>query len=72
MTQDNLENRIKSFRTFSVASFAGVGINVVVPVVCALAIQKFCYVGWLRSIIATVLYMAWMIVWPILFDKVTH
>ena len=45
---------------------------IVVPIVCVLVIQKFCYIGWLRSIIATVLYMAWMIAWPILFDKVTH
>jgi hypothetical protein len=41
---------------------------IITPIVCVLAIQKFCYVGWLRSIIATVLYMIWMIVWPILFQ----
>ena len=44
----------------------------VIPIVCVLAIQKFCYIGWLRSIVATVLYMVWLIVWPMLFDKVTH
>ncbi len=45
---------------------------IITPVVCIFAIKKFCYIGWLRSIIATVLYMAWMVAWPILFDKVTH
>jgi hypothetical protein len=45
---------------------------VITPVVCVLVIQKFCYIGWLRSIVATVLYMAWMIAWPILFGKVSH
>ena len=30
----------------------------VTPVICVLAIQKFCYIGWTRSIVATVLYMA--------------
>jgi hypothetical protein len=45
---------------------------IITPIVCVLAIQKFCYVGWVRSIIATVLYMGWMIAWPILFSLVTH
>lgn len=30
----------------------------VTPVICVLAIQKFCYLGRARSIVATVLYMA--------------
>jgi hypothetical protein len=29
----------------------------VTPVICVLAVQKFCYIGWPRSIVATVLYM---------------
>ena len=45
---------------------------IVIPIVCVFAIQKFCYIGWLRSIIATVLYMVFLAVWSILFDKVTH
>jgi hypothetical protein len=45
---------------------------IIAAVVSVLAIQKFCYVGWLRSFIATALYMAWMVVWPILFAKVTR
>ena len=39
----------------------------ILPVVCVLAIQKFCYVGWLRSIVASVLFMAWVILWPVIF-----
>jgi hypothetical protein len=45
---------------------------IIVPIVSILAIQKFCYIGWLRSIIATVLFTAWLIVWPILFAKIVH
>ncbi len=45
---------------------------IITPVVCVFAIQKFCYIGWFRSIIATVLYMAWMIIWPFLFHSATH
>jgi hypothetical protein len=45
---------------------------IVTPIVCFLAIQKFCYIGWLRSIVATILYMAWMIAGPVLFEKATH
>lgn len=45
---------------------------IIVPIVCVLAIQKFCYIGWIRSIIATILYVGWMIVWPILFDQATR
>lgn len=42
---------------------------IVTPVVCVLAIRRFCYIGWVRSIIVTVLYLAWMMAVPILFDK---
>ena len=45
---------------------------IVVPIVCVLAIHKFCYIGWLRSIIATVLYMVFLTAWSVLFDKVIH
>jgi hypothetical protein len=45
---------------------------IVVPIVCVLAIQKFCNIGWLRSIIATVLYMVFLTAWSVLFDKVIH
>jgi uncharacterized membrane protein len=45
---------------------------IVVPIVCVLAIQKFCYIGWFRSIIATILYTVWLIVWPILFNRAMH
>jgi len=45
---------------------------VVTSLVCILAIQKFCYIGWIRSIVATILYVAWMIVWPILFLHATR
>jgi hypothetical protein len=45
---------------------------VITAVVCVLTIQKFCYIGWLRSIIATVLYLGWMIIWPVLLVKTTH
>ncbi len=45
---------------------------IVIPIVCVLAIQKFCYVGWIRSIVAAILYTAWMVLWPILFSHLTH
>jgi uncharacterized membrane protein YczE len=45
---------------------------IVIPVACVLLIQKFCYIGWIRSIIATILYMAAMLFCSILFDKATH
>jgi len=45
---------------------------IVVPIVCVLVIQKFCYIGWLRSIIATVLYMVFLTACSVLFDKVMH
>lgn len=45
---------------------------ILTPVVCVLAIKRFCCIGWLRSIIATVFYMVWMIVWPLIFDLATH
>src|SRR5436190_23803079 len=38
----------------------------VTSVICALAIQKFCYIGWTRSIVATVLYMAAITGWGLL------
>ena len=44
----------------------------IIPVTGVLLIQKFCYIGWIRSIIATVLYMAAMLVCSMLFDKATH
>ena len=74
-------------RSYSTLFFVSLGITIVAfvstiyvpqlaiiitPIVCVLAIQKFCYPGWLRSIIATVLFMVWMITWPVLFSKVTH
>ena len=45
---------------------------IVTPIVCVLAIHRFCCIGWPRSIIATVLYMVWMIVWPFIFHAATH
>jgi hypothetical protein len=45
---------------------------IVIPVACVLLIQKFCYIGWIRSIIATLLYVAALLGCSILFDKVTH
>jgi hypothetical protein len=45
---------------------------VITPLVCVLALRQFCYMGWLRAIIATILFVAWMIVWPILFYHLTH
>lgn len=74
-------------RSFSTRFFVSLGVTVaawisavfiqqfavvIVPVVCVLAIQKFCYIGWLRSILATVLYMAWMVGWPTLIHKLSH
>ena len=44
----------------------------ILPVACVLAIQKFCYIGWLRSIVATILFMVWVILWPVIFHSATH
>ena len=45
---------------------------IITPVVCVLAIQKFCYIGWLRSIIATILYIVGCMAWNFFFDKLIH
>jgi hypothetical protein len=45
---------------------------IVTPIICVLALKQFCYMGWLRAIIATILFLGWMIIWPILFQKFTH
>ena len=45
---------------------------IITPLVCVLAVQKFCYIGWLRSIIATILYTAWCMVWPFIFHSTAH
>ena len=44
----------------------------ITAVVCVLAIQKFCYVGWLRAVLATILYLGGSIAWSLLFNHVTH
>lgn len=44
----------------------------VTPVICVLAIQKFCYIGWTRSIVATVLYMAAITGWGFLLHSLMH
>ena len=74
-------------RAFSTLFYVCVGITIVsllasiylpqfaifiIPVVCVLLIQKFCYIGWIRSIIATILYMTAMLGCAVLFDKVIH
>jgi len=41
----------------------------VTPVICVFAVQKFCYIGWTRSIVATVLYMGAMIAWGLLLQS---
>ena|SRR5580658_6526563 len=46
--------------------------TIITAVVCVLAIQKLCYVGWLRSIVATVLYIGFLTVWSIYSYKATH
>jgi len=74
-------------RSYSTLFFICLGISVVallsaiyipefaviaVSVVCVLALRRFCYMGWLRAVVATVLFVAWMIVWPILFSSLTR
>jgi hypothetical protein len=74
-------------RSFSTLFYVCIGITIVsivapiyrpqfaifiIPVACVLLIQKFCYIGWIRSIIATILFMAAMQAYSILFDKATH
>jgi len=44
----------------------------VTPVICVLAIQKFCYIGWTRSIVATVLYMAAITGWGLLLHSLMN
>jgi hypothetical protein len=44
----------------------------ILPVVCVLAVKRFCYIGWLRAIIATILFMVWVMLWPVLFHQVIH
>ena len=41
----------------------------ILPLSSALAIKKFCYIGWLRAIIATVLFMTWVVFWPVIFRQ---
>ena len=45
---------------------------IVTPIVCVLVLRRFCYMGWLRAIIATILFVAWMCIWPTIFQKITH
>jgi hypothetical protein len=74
-------------RSYSTLFFVSLGISVValvssiyIPqftiivtsIVCILALKRFCYMGWLRAIIATILFIVWLCVWPILFGKFTH
>jgi len=54
---------------FALALFVPTYAIFILPVVCAWAIQKFCSIGWLRSIVATILFMAWVVSWPVIFDK---
>ena len=42
------------------------------PIVSALVIHKFCYIGWSRTILATILFMGWIIGWPILLNQMGH
>src|SRR5437016_4883557 len=34
------------------------------PIVCVLAMQRFCYIGWLRAVLSTLLFMGWWAVSP--------
>ncbi len=45
---------------------------VITLIVCVLALRRFCYIGWTRAIIATVLYIGWLVAWPILFDRLAR
>ena len=71
-------------RAFSTLFFVCIGITVIslvasiyvpqfdiliIPIACVLLIQKFCYIGWLRSIAAAILYMVIMFVGSVLFEK---
>ena len=58
-----------TFTSF-VVSFCQPGLVIfVMPVICAFAVWKFCYVGWTRSIIASVLYTGAMIGWGFLLQS---
>jgi hypothetical protein len=74
-------------RSYSTLFFISLGISVVafvssiyIPqftlivtaIVCVLALRRFCKMEWLRAVIATVIFVAWMIVWPILFIHLIH
>jgi len=74
-------------RSYSTLFFVSLGISVVAlittiyvgqfaiiisPIVCVLALKQFCNLGWLRAMLATILFVGWMITWPILFQKLTH
>jgi hypothetical protein len=37
------------------------------PAACLFALHQFCNLNWLRSMIAAILFTAWLFVWPILF-----
>jgi|SRR4051812_46386125 hypothetical protein len=44
----------------------------VTPVICVLALQKFCDIGWPRAIVATVLYMGATIAWGLLLHSLAN
>ena len=57
---------------FGLALFLAPFAVYILPIVCVLAIKRFCYIDWFRAILATVLYMAWKIFSPILFYHLFH
>src|SRR5581483_3861084 len=38
-------------------------------VVCVLLLRRFCYMGWFRAIIATVLFSLWLAFYPYLWER---
>jgi hypothetical protein len=51
---------------FGLALFLSPFAVYLLPVVCVLAFKRFCYIDWLRAILATTLYMGWKMFSPVL------
>jgi len=79
--------RNRGTREFSTLFFVCVGITVIslvasiylpdfaiiiVPVASVLLIQKFCYIGWVRSIVAAILYFVVLAFGSALFERIVR
>jgi hypothetical protein len=79
--------RNEADRTFSTLFFLSIGIALMAigldylikpwdllatPILCAIALRRFCCITWVQAVLASLLFIAWWFVYPLLWKLLLH